>query len=407
MSTIDNYITPNKLLCSVVGIKSNYENSSTLSKTFTRLRLIFTIISTVTLFIPQTLQIMINWGNINVLTGVGCVWLAVTMLMFKLFYVLLRRKKMENMYLIIRELWEVTSDPDEKQIYENTAWQAKIFTIIFCCVAFSNNVLFTGAAAMPWIKSYSRSVNETNIVRDLPFDIWYGFDVSTSPNYEIVFCWQTITALICNIAILGLDSTMMTMTLHICGQFKLIQNWFRKIGYKINEEQMINVQSTTQNVFLENVRSNIDRCIQHHQRMIEIANDMEDLINPIIFVQFVQSASVICLSGYAVTTVTYVRHWIKFSNYLMAMLIELAAWCWPGEVILQESGIIGDVVYLEIPWYKLPKSYQADLILVIIRSQKRCQITAAKFQTMSVEKFGHVLSTAASYFTLLRQLNGD
>lgn len=108
----------------------------------------------------------------SMIAGVGCVWLTVIMLMFKLFYVMWRRRKMESMYHVIREVWEVTNEPDERRIYENIAWQAKIFTIIFCCVALFNNIFFTAAAAMPWIKSYTKYINKTDIVRDLPFDIW-------------------------------------------------------------------------------------------------------------------------------------------------------------------------------------------------------------------------------------------
>ena len=110
---------------------------------------------------------------------------------------------------------------------------------------------------------------------------------------------------------------------------------------------------------------------------------MNNLLTPIIFIQLLTSGIEFCLSGYALVG-TAKADLAKFTSYFISMLVHLLLWCWPGEILVQESQNIGHVVYLNVPWYNLPLIYQKYLCLIIVRAQRYCRITALTFETLSI-----------------------
>lgn len=107
--------------------------------------------------------------------------------------------------------------------------------------------------------------------------------------------------------------------------------------------------------------------------------------------QLVTSGLEICLSGYAVIVAgSNVAELFKFIVYFSIILLQLVVWCWPGELLIQESTAISEVVYYELPWYLLTASQQRELMFMVIRAQKGCTITALGFQVMSLSKLTEV-----------------
>ena len=195
-------------------------------------------------------------------------------LFFKMFYILARRRSFTKAYFTARELWSIADNEEERQSVEKPAGQAKLFSIIFFVAGFSNNISFTSAAAAVWIK-YEAQANKSLYTRSLPFDVWYGFDLQRSPNFEISFGCQSIAAVYCCTGIVGLDSTMMSFVMHVCGQFRLITTRFHAIGRRINE---VKGNEDVQDDYAADVRSEIGRCVEHHRRMIRYTGVISLLI---------------------------------------------------------------------------------------------------------------------------------
>ncbi|CAD1473225.1 unnamed protein product, partial [Heterotrigona itama] len=356
-TSIDYYIRPNKILCSMSGMWPIEEKCSTRSKIFAYSRLIVALTAINSIFVPEIMAIAVNWGDLRILAGVGCVSTTVGQLLFKIIYLIVRKERTYRLYYEIRSLWNTTNDPKDMQSYIKLAHWARICTIIFYLSCLCNVITFSLAAAINYFRfEYNASSADNN--RDLPFFVWYGNDTLASPSFEIAFICQFLTSLICAATISGLDATFMTTILHVSGQFKLISTWIADIGVEIN-------------------------CEPNYRR--NVVNDVNNLLTPIIFMQLLTSGIEICLSGYAMLdNGTAKADLAKFTSYFLSMLVQLLTWCWPGEILVQESQNIGHVVYLNVPWYNLPLIYQKYLCLVIVRAQQYCSITALTFETLSI-----------------------
>ncbi|KOX67785.1 Putative odorant receptor 67c, partial [Melipona quadrifasciata] len=118
---------------------------------------------------------------------------------------------------------------------------------------------------------------------------------------------------------------------------------------------------------------------------------INNLITPILFVQLLMSGIEICLTGYAMLdNGAAIIDELKFMFYFISMTVEILLFCWPSEILVQESEGVGHVVYFNVPWYKLSPIHRKHLCLMIIRSQRYCSITALTFKALSIQTLTNV-----------------
>ncbi|XP_029046868.2 odorant receptor 85b-like [Osmia bicornis bicornis] len=396
--SIDYYILPNKILCSVFGISIADTEYTTIRKILAYSRLIVAFAAVGSIFVPQIMLVTANWGDLKILTGVGCVITTIAQYIFKLIYVVARRERVERLYKELRSLWNSTDDPEEMKSYQEFAYWGRICTISFYTLGLWTVVMNTIAAAIDYFIIDSTD-NNSDKTRHLPYEVWYGTDVTESPKFEIAFVCQFVAALISSAGLWAIETSCMTTLLHVSGQFKLINTWISSIGIENDCEPTDHCRN-----YLPNVEANLIKCIRHHQRMINVVNEVNNLLTPIIFMQILTSGIEICLSGFSVIVNDTRAEFVKSALYLILMTIQLMLWCCSGEILIQENQKIGDTAYLNVAWYKLPPIYRRQLLLIILRSQKYCSISAITFQRLSFHTLTSVFNTAASYFALLRQM---
>ncbi|XP_043793914.1 odorant receptor 13a-like [Apis laboriosa] len=169
-------------------------------------------------------------------------------------------------------------------------------------------------------------------------------------------------------------------------------------------------------------------CVGQHQTLIEYCKRLENIFTVMVLGQVMFLAVVICLVGFQLLLV----HLKDFFHPLMVIIIyvefiqadtpaskkaslvlnlggtffQLLIFTYSCDNLIRQSVNVGNAVFSG-PWVNLPMSkagilVRKNLIIVIMRSQKVCCLTAGKFFPVSLETFTAVLSTAMSYFTLLK-----
>ena len=124
-----------------------------------------------------------------------------------------------------------------------------------------------------------------------------------------------------------------------------------------------------------------------------MVDDINNLITPILFIQLLTSGIEICLNGYSMLdNGAAIIDILKFMCYFISMTVEILLFCWPSEILVQESEEIGHVIYFNIPWYKLSPIHRRHLCLMIIRAQQYCSITALTFKALSFQTLTNVSS---------------
>ncbi|XP_029046865.2 odorant receptor 82a-like [Osmia bicornis bicornis] len=357
--SIDYYILPNKILCSVVGISLAERKNTSSAKILAYSHFIVAIVAAGSMFVPQIMLVAVNWGDLKILTRVGCVITTVGQYIFKMIYIAARRERVERLYKELRSLWNSADDPEEMKSYEQFAYWGRISTLLCYTSGFLVVTIYTIVAAIDYF-TIDYTDNNNDKTKYLPFEVWYGTDVTESPKFEVAFICQFVAAFMSCTGIWAIDTSCMTAILHVSGQFKLINTWISSIRIKSDCEPTDHCRN-----YLPNVEANLIKCIRHHQRVINVADEVNNLLIPIIFMQILTSGIEICLSVFGVIENDTSAEFLKSAIYLTAITSQLFLWCYSGEI----------------------------LILEIDRATSTVTVTVLK-----------VFNTAASYFTLLRQM---
>ncbi|XP_076629918.1 uncharacterized protein LOC143346060 [Colletes latitarsis] len=98
---------------------------------------------------------------------------------------------------------------------------------------------------------------------------------------------------------------------------------------------------------------------------------------------------------------------ITFINLLTSSLCQLFMFTYSCDCLTQTSTSVATAVYAGI-WVDLPmdefgKMIRKDMQFAIMRTRQPCCLTANGFFSVSLETYTNILSTAMSYFTLLKQ----
>ncbi|XP_017766930.1 PREDICTED: uncharacterized protein LOC108555664 [Eufriesea mexicana] len=97
---------------------------------------------------------------------------------------------------------------------------------------------------------------------------------------------------------------------------------------------------------------------------------------------------------------------ISFSFHISVCMCQLLMFTYSCNCLIRDSMDVSNAVYKSawslLPMDKYGKMLRGDLILVAMRSQTPCCLTANGFFIVSLETYTNILSTAVSYFTLLR-----
>ncbi|XP_076650263.1 uncharacterized protein LOC143357628 [Halictus rubicundus] len=291
-------------------------------------------------------------------------------------------------------------DSYERPMVDATRSTCAVFIVLF--TFFTHMTAFCFIIG-PLIVSIGR--NETD--RLLPYNLW-TVPFSLTPYYEITFFLQALLVYQSGVCHFCFDNVLCVMNLHVATQFRILQ--YRLSNLKsttVLEDSVTRVPSAAENSYIT-----FRRCVQQHQTLIAFCNKLEEVFNLIVLGQMLIFSLVICLNGLQVlmaTTVAGRRYTFLF--FLMTSAVQLLMFTYSCDGLIQESLNVATAVYAS-PWAYLPmdkygKMLRNDVVLVIMRSRVPCCLTAKGFFPISLETYTKVWSTAASYFTLLRQTMDD
>ncbi|XP_076301384.1 uncharacterized protein LOC143219266 [Lasioglossum baleicum] len=119
---------------------------------------------------------------------------------------------------------------------------------------------------------------------------------------------------------------------------------------------------------------------------------------------------IICLVGYQLFLTqadTPSSRNVSLIMNLMGTLCQLFMFTYSCDGIIQQSSDVSKAILFG-PWSTMPmdkagRNLRKIVLLMILRSSRSCCLTASGFFPISLETYTGVLSTAMSYFTLLRQ----
>nr|WCC57563.1 odorant receptor 41 [Papilio memnon] len=224
----------------------------------------------------------------------------------------------------------------------------------------------------------------------LPFLDVYPFDPLNIKCWPLVYIKQIWSECIVLLEICAADYFY-----YICCTAIRIQ--FRLLRYEL--ENLIPTQQTDD----QDIRSKLLKLINWHQHLISVTNTLEFIYSKSTLFNFFSSSVIICLTGFNVTAIDNLAFGVTFLTFLFMSLLQIFFLCLFGDMIMRSSQEVSDAVY-NCLWYTVDCRLTKYLMLVQIRAQNPCKLTAMGFADVNLRAFTRVLSSSWSYFCLLNTM---
>ncbi|CAK9809327.1 Odorant receptor 13a [Anthophora quadrimaculata] len=365
--------------------------------------LIYTIIAILFGVWVQIRDFYYSWPNFSDCAYTACNILSLVMVLLKVTVIIVHKKKfIDLLKYAYKNFWHINYDYNELLLLKNcrTISTRCITLITFCC---------QGTVVSYVIAPISINIANNGSDRVLPFNMWVNLPLSVSPWYELMFTAQVLSLYHIGVCYICFDNLLCLINLHAATQFRILQYRLTNLSdtdtRKVHAKDVSNADMPD---FMENCYKRFKSCVQQHQNHIMYCHRLNDIFTVIVLGHILVFSILMCLVGFQVLLAdSPPAKRLIFIFHLSGSFCQLLLFTYSCDGLIEESTNVGTAVYCG-PWLYLPmdkagRMLRKDLTMVIIRSKKPCCLTASGFFPVSLETCTTVLSTAMSYFTLLRQ----
>ncbi|XP_034938380.1 uncharacterized protein [Chelonus insularis] len=293
----------------------------------------------------------------------------------------------------MRETWRFHSSPSEQKILREYSDIGKLFG------SAGTTFLFTAEPLFPRVVNFLFNKNET-IPNRYPVPV-YWMGIGMDENYYLPLSFSILCIwIIINVEV-TVDSTFIVMTQHAVALFALTGHILENIP---TEEDYQREQQNKKSISLDDLRhQHYLKCIKSHKRAIQFAKDLETVNVWGFGIVIALHIPIMSVTAAQITTQAQnIQQFLKYSTFASIQLFHCFAVCLFSHQLITNSTLIQKSV-IEGLWYECDPKIQKLLTLVIMRSQRECQLTAGKMVSISMDTFTVIVKTAASYFTMLAQ----
>ncbi|XP_039309964.1 uncharacterized protein LOC105193486 [Solenopsis invicta] len=346
------------------------------STSYAILRRVFCISSMAVFQTFQYRHLIMHFGeeDLLLLMDVLSTTMAYTLLMIKLIIFTFNTRLLNEMIARVIEDWK-QRDVCDKYTMTRMAYISRRFSnFIIGLYALSVFLYATGT-----LLRY-RSSNQTD-TRELILKLELPFEIKSTTVYVAVLVTQFIHLTSAASMVGVMNSLLITLVLHVCGQIDIVRQKLSEI--------------TRKDVKRDVNESIVKMLIIRHQRIISFSKNIEAFFSNIALIQFVSNTLVICCLGFLIVISIGVpggsSMLIKSVFFYIVISMEAFIFCFLGEYLSTKSQKIGDAVY-ESLWYELDPNQNRDILIMIIRSQKHLTLTVGKVMDLSLKQFASVRS---------------
>ncbi|XP_066595269.1 uncharacterized protein [Prorops nasuta] len=383
-------VQPNRLFLLLIGAWPQSNHTSRIFLIVSYVLRTVNIILFILLGVPCILEAVL--GNFNMESKLMLVLspaVAAFSSNLKYLFLLFSQKDIHWCIQQIENDWRFARNAKEREIMLNSASKGRYITAV--CAIWANTAVFL--YLFMFGNKMSITTNGTTPIKHLPIPFYRGLlETETSPNYEIILALQLILGFVINCITISSCSLAAVLVTHANGQFKLLMDRLR--GFV--DEYLVEKK--------EKARKKLANIVESHLRILRYASCIENIINPICFVEVISCTLLICFLGYSL-----LKEWEKETNkyiipygiLFISYAYNIFIFCYIGELLSEKCVKVGDVAYA-MEWYLLPRKTAQAMILIISRSNVACKITAGKFIVLTLSSFAIIIKTAFVYLNMLR-----
>lgn len=258
-----------------------------------------------------------NFGNFLDITALAPCMGFVALALAKMATIRINRSTLNDLMRELQGIYPTTIDEQIKyrikELMVNTNFWMKCFTILMMILIWIFNL---------WVVFDSMYIYwDTQIwVKQLPYFMWFPYDVFAPYVYEPHFLFQIWAGFVTISAFISVDLFFCSVVSLLCLHFDILRLKLEDLGVGMKLENRI-----------------LCDYIKRHQLLIRLSTELENIYSPSLLFNFMCSSILVCLAGFQVTAPgVKVIVIFKSALLLISALIQIFLLCWFGTRIIDQ-----------------------------------------------------------------------
>ncbi|XP_043517203.1 odorant receptor 4-like [Frieseomelitta varia] len=288
----------------------------------------------------------------------------------------------------IRNSW-LNATEENREIFRTYANFGRKVVIGLVVTMFSGGL--SNRTIIPLVKGRIVLPNNTTIRLLSCPSYFVFFDEQVTPNYEIIYILQIFGGFFTYTTLCATMGACTMFCLHICSLLRILTNKMVELSDQLDLSENA-------------VQEKIADIVEHRTMIKRFSTNIDRIIPSMCFFEMINDTLVACVVGYCI-----IMEWEN--NNVTAIVVYLLletccvfvnfTMCYIGQLLINESETVRQTC-TTLNWYRFPMNKARYLVLVIIISNYRIKITAAKVVDVSLATFTDIMKASVGYLNMLR-----
>ncbi|XP_044598545.1 odorant receptor Or2-like [Cotesia glomerata] len=351
------------------------------------------------LAIPQIIALVLYFNDRDVMLEALSPIVIVFLVAAKYLNASYHAKLLKNFFDRMQRDWMLLISNKEIRILQYYSEIGRSIIIGYTAFFSTSTIIFIVEPIVPRLYSF---ISKSNSSIPLQFALPLEYLIFEKDNhYWLMLAISNMSVIFVMHGFISCDLIFITLLQHICGQFAVL-------GYRIERTPTAEISKKNNEEYMSSQKNDRDvsyqyliSCLEMHKSAIEFAELLEDCFTITFGVIIVLIIPAISATGYQVITRSNtVQQILKSASFVCCQMTHLFFECYLSQKLTDSSWNISQNI-ANLKWYDHTMKCQKLLLLMTIRSQRPCKLTAGTIMELSIENYAMMLKTAGSYFTML------
>ncbi|XP_063972454.1 uncharacterized protein LOC135160156 [Diachasmimorpha longicaudata] len=343
------------------------------------------VLSTISMLIPQYAFLIRVCDNLETLVSAMVEQLTVVIAYIKLYYFGTGKEWMQTMINSVNEDWREVDDSlvETLHIYAKKGYMR---TTIYMVTLYSMAIIYCGSPLKSPILDVVYPLNDSR-PKFFPLQVDYSiYGIDADDYFIILIMHSMITVIIVVHMLVTIDTFISIMVLHCCGVFAVVGDMLQQIRGDCSPREQYEI---------------LCNGIRQHRRAIALAETIETSFTIMYgFVVLITMVLMSCGLLQLIMKMDQPTEIMRGGSFEVAAMLHLFFITLPGQDLYDHSSELLERIF-SCNWPGMSLKAKQLISIMLMRSIKPMQMTAAKFFPLNIESFGKVLKTSFSVFTMV------
>ncbi|CRK86981.1 CLUMA_CG000794, isoform A [Clunio marinus] len=236
-------------------------------------------------------------------------------------------------------------------------------------------------------------------IYELPYKMWFPYDINNRFNYWISAIYQIIDSNICAQVTICIDLIPIIFMCYVVAFLDILCDRLQALKKE-------KIKITEFEDFLVPSNEELSKCIEFGIKIGKCVELIEETFSTIFFAQGFFSTLILCTISFSLSLITDPVKFVRLFSYLIPMLLEIYLPCYFGnEITLMSEKLSENLFHSE--WPEENKKFRFNMLVAMEKMKRSLKIAAFGVFGVNMNTFTDVCRSTYSLFAVFKNIHGQ